>query len=229
MVPQFTGAAYFGACEPLAEAAGRVDRPLGDLRRDAKLVAQLTVGQEPEARNEHPSQRGGEAVVDADVGREPRIHPVRSRLEVQDRESASADRAENLTGLLPLGENNAPSRLATEHASHPLGSVVILAIQTRSTAADTSGENASRGPRTEDQGLAATPLALVARASRALTAARRPSRSPHRLTSLSMRDRPRGEFGERFDVNDLLFSSDRTKRGPCERGSKKEGQAMPHH
>src|SRR5207302_375860 len=70
MVPQFTGAAYFAACEPLAEAAGRVDRPLGDLRRDAKLVAQLTVVREAEARNEHPSQRGGEAVVDADVGRE---------------------------------------------------------------------------------------------------------------------------------------------------------------
>src|SRR5438046_7495882 len=137
MVPQFTGAACFAACDPPADAAGGVYRPLGDLRRDAKLVAKLTVGEEPEARNEHPSQRGGEAVVDADVGREPRIHPVRSRLEVQDRESASADRAENLTGLLPLGENNAPSRLATEHASHPVGAVVILAIQPRAPAVET--------------------------------------------------------------------------------------------
>ncbi len=52
------------ACEPLTKAARPVDRPLGDLRRDAKPLAQLTVGEEPEARNEQSGGGGGDAVVD---------------------------------------------------------------------------------------------------------------------------------------------------------------------
>ena len=115
-------------CEPLAEAAGPVGRPLGDLRRDTKLLAQLAVGEEPEARNKQSSHGGGDAVVDVDVGRESRIHPVPSRLEVQDSERASPDRAENPAGLLPPRKNDAPSRLATEHLSDHLGSVAAAAV-----------------------------------------------------------------------------------------------------
>jgi len=48
----------------------------------------------------------------------------------------------------------------------------VGSIQTRSTAADTSGGNASREPRRGGHGLAGAPLAPVASVSRAVTAAR---------------------------------------------------------
>src|SRR5207249_9991654 len=42
-----------------------------------------------------------------------------------DRERASPDRAENWAGVIPAGEQNEPSRFASEHLSDPAGSVAI--------------------------------------------------------------------------------------------------------
>jgi hypothetical protein len=113
------------ACEPLTEAARSVDCPLGDFCGDAKPFAELTVDKEAERRDECSSEGGGNAVVDMDVGREPRIDDVLSRLEIQNREGASADPAEDRAAVLTPGEENEPSRLAPEHLSNAVGSIAI--------------------------------------------------------------------------------------------------------
>src|SRR6267143_2105111 len=55
------------ACEPLAEATGRFDRPFGDFRGDAQSLAELAVGEGPEGRDEQPGKSGCDGVVDIDV------------------------------------------------------------------------------------------------------------------------------------------------------------------
>src|SRR5258705_2925680 len=113
------------ACEPFAEAAGRLDRPFGDFRCDAQPLAELAVDDEPEGRDERSSKRSGDRAVDIDVGHEIRTDHVPLRLEVADREHASADRAAKRTGVLPSGQHNDPSRLASEHLSKSAGAVPI--------------------------------------------------------------------------------------------------------
>src|SRR2546423_708979 len=85
-------------------------------------LAELTVGKEPEGRDESSGEGGGDAVVDVYVSRERWIDHVPPRLEVQDRERASTDRAENWAGVLPAREDDEPSRVASEHLSNPAGS-----------------------------------------------------------------------------------------------------------
>jgi len=65
---------------------------LGTISGSAKSLAQLTVGEEPEVRDEQSGEGGGDAVIDVYVGREPRIHRVPSRLEIQDRKRGPRER-----------------------------------------------------------------------------------------------------------------------------------------
>jgi hypothetical protein len=111
--------------EPLTEATRSVDRPLGDFRRDAKALAELTISEGPEGSDEHSSEGGGDAVVDVHVGRQPGIDHAPVGLEFQDRERASTDRAENWAGMFPLGKKNELSGFASEHLSDPASPVAV--------------------------------------------------------------------------------------------------------
>src|SRR6266403_1449486 len=73
------------ACEPFAEAAGRLDRPFGDFRCDAQPLAELAVGEEPKRRDERSSKASGDGVVDVDVSDELRIDYLRLGVEFEDR------------------------------------------------------------------------------------------------------------------------------------------------
>src|SRR5262245_6445088 len=61
------------------------------------------------------------------VGREPRVHRVPSRLEIENREGASADRAEKRAGVLTLGKENPSSRLTPQYLSKASSPVAIIA------------------------------------------------------------------------------------------------------
>jgi len=50
--------------KPMTEAAGSVDRPLGDHRGHPKPFAQLVVGDESELRDDQSGEAGGAAVGD---------------------------------------------------------------------------------------------------------------------------------------------------------------------
>src|SRR5439155_14466316 len=86
---------------------------------------------------ERPGQSGSDLVVDVDVGHEPRIDDVLLRLEVEDRERASPDRSEKQARVLPAGQHDDPSWLASEHLSRPAGAVAVA----RQIAVATEGLN----------------------------------------------------------------------------------------
>src|SRR4029450_3720939 len=111
--------------EPIADAADRIAGPLGALRRDAHSLAELAVGDESKGRDERSREAGGERIVDVDVGYERRGDAVPFRLDVDNREGASADRAQKRAGVLAAGQHDDPSWLTLEHLSGPAGADAV--------------------------------------------------------------------------------------------------------